>query len=103
MKTWKVIVTEDVERDLDNAVYYLLFKKKNVQAAAAVIDDYDETVEELSRVAGIVRPIEDEKLQEYRRISFRRHDYYLVYRVEKDTAIVDRMLHKLQDIDNILQ
>lgn len=35
MKTWKVIVTEDAQQDLDNAVYYLLKEKRNEQAAIA--------------------------------------------------------------------
>ena len=44
MKTWRVIVTDDVQDDLDNFVYYLLVEKLNRQAAKAVLDDYDETI-----------------------------------------------------------
>ena len=33
MKKWKVIVSEDVQNDLDNFVYYLLVEKLNSQAA----------------------------------------------------------------------
>ena len=29
MKTWNVIVTDDVQNDLDNYVYYLLAEKLN--------------------------------------------------------------------------
>ena len=50
MKTWKVVVTDDVQDDLDNFVYYLLVEKLSRQAAKAVLDDYDETIEELSKV-----------------------------------------------------
>ena len=36
MKRWNVVITEDVQDDLDNYVYYLLVEKENVQAAQAV-------------------------------------------------------------------
>ena len=58
MKTWRVIVTDDVQDDLDNFVYYLLVEKLNRQAARAVLDDYDETIEELSKVAEVLKPLE---------------------------------------------
>ena len=35
-----------MQDDLDNFVYYLLVEKLNRQAAKAVLDDYDETIEE---------------------------------------------------------
>ena len=41
MKTWKVVVTEDVQIDLDNFVYYLLVEKLNKQAAMALLEGYD--------------------------------------------------------------
>lgn len=50
LPTWNVIVTEDVEQDLDNYVYYLLVEKMNDQAATALLDDYDETIVELSEM-----------------------------------------------------
>ena len=97
MRTWRVVVSDDVQDDLDNFVYYLLVEKLNRQAAKAVLDDYDETIEELSKVAGILRPLEDLDLRDYRKIRLRRHNYYLLYRICGDLAIVDRMFHDLQD------
>ena len=38
-KYWEVITTDDVEEDLDRFVEYLLYQKKNEQAATAVLDD----------------------------------------------------------------
>ena len=103
MKRWKVIVTSDVQTDLDNFVYYLLVEKLNEQAARAVLDDYDETVDRLAEVAGSLKPLEDPQLNEYRKIRLRWHDYYLLYRIEDDTAIVDRMFHDLQDLDKAMK
>lgn len=105
LPTWNVIVTEDVEQDLDNYVYYLLVEKMNDQAATALLDDYDETIVELAKVAGSLKLLDDEELraQGYRKIRLRRHNYYLLYRVEGDIATVDRMLHDLQDIDKAMK
>jgi len=103
MRTWKVVVTDDVQDDLDNFVYYLLVEKLNRQAAKAVLDDYDETIEELSKVAGTLKPLDDLELGDYRKIRLRRHNYFLLYRLCGDTAIVDRMFHDLQDIDGLMK
>lgn len=103
MKKWDVIATNDVQQDLDNFVYYLLVEKLNEQAAKAVLDDYDETIEELANVAGTLRQLEDPQLNEYRKIRLRRHDYYLLYRLDNDSAIVDRMFHDLQDLDKAMK
>ncbi|MBR3307217.1 MAG: type II toxin-antitoxin system RelE/ParE family toxin [Lachnospiraceae bacterium] len=103
MKTYRVVVTDNVQNDLDNFVYYLLVEKLNEQAASALLADYDETIEELSKVAGSLRTIEDPDLSEYRKMRLRWHDYYLLYRINGDTVIVDRMFHYLQDLDKALK
>ena len=50
MKKWIVVANEDVQNDLDRFVYYLLVEKLNNQAAKSVLDDYDETIEELANM-----------------------------------------------------
>lgn len=35
--------------------------------------------------------------------QIRRHDYYLIYSIEGDKAIVHRMFHDLQDLDRTLR
>ena len=97
--TYKVHVSEDAEYDFEKAVEYLVLEKRNVQAALAIADDYDETLDSLGSVAGSLKLINEEPFhsEEYRIIRFRRHRYYFVYKVEGNVAIVDRMLHELQD------
>ena len=75
MNDWKVVTTDEVEFDLDNFVYYLLVKKMNEQAANAVLDDFDETVDELAIIASSLKPLEDPSLSQYRKIRFKRHNY----------------------------
>ena len=99
---YNVIATIDVESDLDEFVLYLLMKKRNEQAANNLIDDYLETIEELRLVAGSLKYDDDPKCAAlgYHRIHLRRHQYFLLYRLEDNEAIVDRMFHDLQDYRN---
>lgn len=40
---YKVVVTSDAEKDFDRFIQYLLFEKKNVQAAQSVLNDFEAT------------------------------------------------------------
>ena len=105
LRLWSVIATDRVQENLDDYVYYLLMEKQNEQAADSLVKDYEDTVERLKKVAGSLKLIDNPRYGEagYRKIRFLRHDYYLIYRVEDNTAIIYRMLHDLQDMDKALQ
>lgn len=49
---YKVVVTSDAEEDLDRFLQYLLFEKKNEQAAGNILDDFGDTLNCLKNVAG---------------------------------------------------
>ena len=99
---YKVVITEDAEADLDSFIRYLLFEKMNRQAAAAVLDDFEATKESLKRVAGALKLCDNPRLSAlgYRRINFLSHRYFMLYRIEDDTAVVDNIFHELQDYEN---
>ena len=99
---YKVVVTEDAEADLDACIRYLLFEKKNRQASANVLNDFEATKEMLGKVAGSVKLCDNPKLSAlgYRRINFLSHRYFMLYRIEGDMAIVDNIFHELQDYEN---
>ncbi len=105
LNTWRVLATDDVEEDLSEFVQYLLFEKMSEQAANAVLEDYDETFDERKRTAGSLKLVDNPRLAKlgYRRINFKRHRYYFLYRVEGGTAIVDAMYHELQDPNNVMR
>lgn len=46
------MITSDAEEDLDRFIRYLLFVKQNPQAAANVLNDLEETKQNLSGIAG---------------------------------------------------
>ncbi len=49
---YNIVITADAEADLDGFIQYLLFEKKNEQAAKNVLDDFEATKEYLKNVAG---------------------------------------------------
>lgn len=102
---YNVIVTEDAEQDLNQFLHYLIYEKKNEQAAKNLLDDFETTVNLLSHVAASLKYCGNPKLREneYRRINFCSHRYFMLYRVDGKHAIVDNIFHELQDYENILQ
>lgn len=103
MRKWQVSVSVEVQNDLDNFVYYLLVEKFNEQAAIALLDDYDKTVDLLADLAGTLKPLDDPELSNYRKIRLLKHNYYLLYRIQGNIAVVDRIFHDLQDIDKAMK
>ena len=99
---YRVVITEDAEADLERFITYLLFEKKNKQAASNVMDDFEATKENLSRVAGSLKPCDNPRLkaQGYHRINFLSHRYFMLYRIEGKTAVVDNIFHELQDYES---
>lgn len=99
---YKVIVTDDAFEDLDHILYYLLFVLKNEQAARNVLDDFEATKVQLSHMAGSLKLCENLRLRArgYRRMEFQKHDYFLLYRIEGNSVIVDAVFHDLQDFEN---
>ena len=99
---YKVVVTDEAEEDLNQFIQYLLFAKKNKQAARNVLDDFEDTVKRLKYVASSLKICDNPHLQSfgYRRINFKQHRYFMLYRIENDVVYVDDIFHELQDYEN---
>ncbi|MDD5804878.1 MAG: type II toxin-antitoxin system RelE/ParE family toxin [Clostridia bacterium] len=99
---YKIVVTKDAEEDLERFIQYLIFEKKSMQAAQNVLDDYDATMECLKHVADSLKLCENPRLQmqEYRRINFLNHRYFMMYRIVDNIVFVDNIFHELQDYEN---
>ena len=102
---YKVIVTESAETDLEKFIQYLLLEKKSAKAASNLINDFEATKNSLSLVAGSLMFCENPKLRKlgYRRMNFLSHRYFLLYRMEGETAIIDNIFHELQDYEALMQ
>lgn len=99
---YKVLITADAEADLEGFIRYLLYEKRSEQAASNVLDDFEATKQTLSKVAGSLKLCDNPKLSilGYRRINFMSHRYFMLYRLEGETAVVDNIFHELQDYEN---
>lgn len=99
---YKVVVTSDAEEDLDRFIQYLLFEKKNEQAARNVLDDFEDTLNCLKNVAGSLSLCDNQRLRAlgYHRINFLKQRYFMLYRIEENLVFIDNIFHELQDYEN---
>ena len=99
MDLYNVIVSDLAELDLDIFLDFLINVKLSRQSAESVYQDYVETLEMLKLVAGSLKLDYDPDFAAlgYRRIGFLHHSYFMSYRIENNTAIVDRIYHEAQD------
>lgn len=99
---YKVLITSNAEADLEGFIRYLLYEKKSEQAASNVLNDFEATKQILTKVAGSLKLCDNPKLSVlgYRRINFMSHRYFMLYRIEGETAVVDSIVHELQDYEN---
>ena len=107
--TYGIKITRKAEEQLQRYLEYLIYKKKNMQAAVAVSKDFDETVDSLTNLAGVLRLCEDEDLRRrgIKKIFLKRHDYVLLYRIVKydgnAVAVIEAVYHTLQDYENLFK
>ena len=101
---YEIFVSEDAERDLDTFLQYLLFEKKNEQAARNLLNDFEITKRSLIHAASSLKDCANPKLKEhrYKRINFTTHRYFMLYRIEGNRVIIDNIFHELQDYENRL-
>ena len=99
---FEVVITPNAQEKMEQFILYLLLQKRNEQAAGNVLDDFEETKSILARSASAIKLCDDEDLRNrgYRRINFQHHNYFMLYRIEGSTVVVDDIFHELQDYKN---
>ena len=105
MKRYKVYITGRAFSDLRIRIGYLRNEKKSMQAAQALFDDYRETRSILANIAGALADPDDEKLKRrgLKRINFLHHNYFMLFRIDGDKAVVVEIFHGLEDYDKKLE
>lgn len=100
---FKVILTDDAREQLQNILDYLFFELNNVQAAYNVEQDMKQTTRMLSHIAASLKLCDTPRLRDlgYRTIHLKRHNYFMLYRIQGDIVYVDAIYHDLQDYENI--
>ena len=105
MTAYKVKITPDAKNDLKRYRDYLLYNKKSPQAARRIVRDFYETAAKLKIIAGSLAEPESMRLKErcLKRINFVKHDYFLLYKIERKNVYVIDMFHSLEDYENKLR
>lgn len=98
---YKVIITLPAKRRLDSYIGYTAVELSNLQAARSIYDDAKQTKKRLSEIADTIKFCENPVLAKYgyRKIKFLKHNFVMIYRIDKNNVIVDGMYHGLQDYE----
>lgn len=101
---FSVEISELAEEQYDNILNYLANVKENLQAVNGVIDDFDNAVEQLERIANTFGYCQDERLRAmgFHKFHFKSYRYIFVYRIRGDRVIIEGMYHELQDYENAI-
>ena len=99
---FNVELSEMAEQQYDEILSYIANVLKNPQALKNVMDDFDETVERLEKMADSFGYCSSNSLKEMglHTIKFARHRYLFVYRVNRSQVIIEGMYHEMQDYEN---
>ncbi|MBQ9403167.1 type II toxin-antitoxin system RelE/ParE family toxin [Candidatus Saccharibacteria bacterium] len=98
---YKIVVSETAEKKFADSLDYILYNYCDIFAIHRMIDDYEETLERLSYLAGSLGLSNNPKLAKngYGIIHFKHYKYYMVYRVNDKTVEVIGIYHTLEDAD----
>ncbi len=99
---FNVELSELAEKQYDIILSYISNVLKNPQALENVMDDFDDTVGKLEKMADTFNYCKSDRLRELglRKISFAKHRYLSVYRVAGSRVIIEGIYHELQDYEN---
>ena len=99
---FEIIFTDDAKEQLQDILDYIFFKLNNAQAAYNVEQDIKETTIMLSHIAGSLKLCENPPLNKlgYHTIHCKRHNYFMLYRIQESIVYVDAIYHDLQDYEN---
>ena len=99
---YRVVITLDAKEDLDRILRYILYEKRSRQAAQSVLTDFENTIDRLSFLAGSIKYCDNPTLNKlgYKRINFKTHRYFMLYRISDEKVVVDNIFHELEDFEN---
>ena len=105
MKKCKVVITKHAQADLKGKLSYIRDHLKNPWAVQSVYDDYKLTRKTLEEVAETIREPDSIELKkrELKRINFKTHNYFMLFRIRDDRVEITRIFHVSEDFENKLR
>ena len=102
MKEYHITFAPETEEQLDQYLEWL----DDRDAAISALLDFNDARARLTKVAGNIALISGSaklRARGYRRLNFKRHPLYFLYRVEGEQVYVDAIGHEKQDMDKLLK
>lgn len=105
MKKYKTVITKQAQADLRGKLAYIRDRLKNPQAVQSVYDDYKLTRIILEEVVDTIHEPDSVKLkkQDLKRINFRTHNYFMLFRIRDDRVEITNIFHGSEDFENKLR
>lgn len=105
MKKYRVVITKQAQADLRGKLAYIRDRLRNPQAVQSVYDDYKLTRKTLGETAEtICEPNNMElKRRDLKRINFRTHNYFMLFRFREDRVEITNIFHGSEDFENKLR
>ena len=101
---YKLIVSKDADRDIDEIVSYIAHELKNTQAAISFLADVEQSYWHVTENPLMYSLCNDERLQEagYRIIAIKR--YLVIYRVDeaRKSVFIVRVVYGARDYSKLL-
>lgn len=96
---YRLIISRNVERQIDNLIDYLVNELKNPGAAKSVLEDINSAYSSLTVNAGVFAFCSDPILRSsgYRKYVLVDHDYLIIYRVEGADVRISGIFHTLEN------
>ena len=105
MKEYKAVITKQAQANLRGKLAYILDRLKNPQAVQSVYEDYKLTRDTLEEVADTIREPDSMELKrrDLKRINFRTHNYFILFRIQEDRVEITNIFHDSEDFENKLR
>ncbi len=93
------------EYQLKQILLYIQYKLRNPIAARNVRRDAKETKRKLTYLAESIKLCDEPELAKrgYRIIFFKKHNYFMLYRVDGNIVYIDAIFHGLQNYQNLFK
>ena len=105
MKEYKAVITKQAQANLRGKLAYILDRLKNPQAVQSVYNDYKLTRIALEEAADTIREPDSMELKrrDLKRINFRTHNYFMLFRIRNDRVEITNIFHDSEDFENKLR
>ena len=105
MEEYTIDITPDASQDLEDCYLYILRVFKAFETAEAFLKDFDESMAKLQYVAGKLRIGDHPIMRErgLRRWNFLHHNYFMLFRMNGNTAEIVAIGHFRQDLRSVLR